>query len=226
MSGAEALKTQGNAAFAAKRWREAAEFYSQALAVDPKLAAAYANRAACMVQVGEWDAGRRDCECGLALDPPKNLKIKLLWRKSVCERSLGLSFDATVAAGRALDPTNKYFQCWIDIPIAVMDTLPTKYCEQMKPAASAAKRFVPPPRPLTYSGVLQLVRCGSADAYDFLEATDLEELVAAHRGIGIDPETVDFVRKMASERGGPRARALVDALSRCHGYDRAAKLCT
>jgi len=60
----EFKKKQGNEAFKAAEFQQAAVFYTEALALDGKLHALYSNRAACFLKLGRYAQAREDAaEC-------------------------------------------------------------------------------------------------------------------------------------------------------------------
>ena len=56
---AEAKKTEGNAAFKAKRYKQAIGFYSEAAQLDPTCAVYYCNRSTCYANLGDWQGASR-----------------------------------------------------------------------------------------------------------------------------------------------------------------------
>lgn len=66
---AAAMKALGNPAFSAKKWKEAAEFYTQAMEQDPFDHVFYSNRSACYAESEELDKAIRDAERCIALNP-------------------------------------------------------------------------------------------------------------------------------------------------------------
>ena len=70
---AEAKKTEGNAAFKAKRYTQAIGFYTEAARLDPTCAVYYCNRSTCYANLGDWKgASRADASPAL-----KNLHSQL-----------------------------------------------------------------------------------------------------------------------------------------------------
>ena len=51
---AEAKKTEGNAAFKAKRYKQAVGFYTEAAQLDPTCAIYFCNRSTCYANLGDW----------------------------------------------------------------------------------------------------------------------------------------------------------------------------
>lgn len=69
VTAAAAMKAHGNAAFAAKKWKEAVEHYSKALEQDPLDHVFYSNRSACYAESEEFDRALSDAERCIALSP-------------------------------------------------------------------------------------------------------------------------------------------------------------
>ena len=74
---AEARKEEGNAAFRAGRYEEAARQYSAALQLDPRCAVYWANRAMAYLKLGSYGAAEADCDEALKLE----LSAKALLRR-------------------------------------------------------------------------------------------------------------------------------------------------
>ncbi|KAF7590682.1 hypothetical protein BBP40_002517 [Aspergillus hancockii] len=127
---AQGFRSEGNEAAKEKRWIDAKEFYTKAIAVifakvdkwekpeDPtaeqKLLreveqASYINRALCNLELGNYRACTLDCASVLKLDP-KN--IKAFYRSSMACLKLDKVEEAEDAAkrGLAIDPENKPLQ--------------------------------------------------------------------------------------------------------------------
>lgn len=67
--GAEELKKQGNVHFVEGQYAEAAELYSQAIALAPTNHLLYGNRCACRLQLSELEAALGDVEEALNIEP-------------------------------------------------------------------------------------------------------------------------------------------------------------
>merc|ERR1712100_546416 len=84
---ANALKDEGNAAFKAKRYQNAAELYGVALASAPWITACLTNRAMCHIHMKNFKNAVRDCKDALSVADWNNEKeddpipLKALMRK-------------------------------------------------------------------------------------------------------------------------------------------------
>lgn len=65
----EFKKKQGNEAFKASEYQQAAVFYTEALSLDAKQHALYSNRAACFLKLGRYQQAREDAEECIKLAP-------------------------------------------------------------------------------------------------------------------------------------------------------------
>jgi stress-induced-phosphoprotein 1 len=68
MSQAEEYKKLGNAAFSAGKFKEAAEFFSQAISIDPKNHILYSNRSACFTSLKQFGEALKDAETTIQLN--------------------------------------------------------------------------------------------------------------------------------------------------------------
>lgn len=66
---AAALKDKGNAAFSAKKYDEAADLFSQCIAVDPTSEVFYSNRSAAYAALKRFEDALADAEKTVALKP-------------------------------------------------------------------------------------------------------------------------------------------------------------
>lgn len=101
----EQLKTQGNAMFSAKKYREAVALYSQAIQLQPRNAVLYSNRAAAFAQLRWHQRALEDSQKVVELDPTS---IKGFWRLG-STHLINRSFPEARAAfsrGLAVDPSN------------------------------------------------------------------------------------------------------------------------
>ncbi|KAJ8086119.1 Hsp90 cochaperone [Marasmius tenuissimus] len=69
MADANALKDQGNKAFAAKDWDKAIDLFGQAIAIDPKNHVLYSNRSASYAGKKDWTAALKDAEQCIEINP-------------------------------------------------------------------------------------------------------------------------------------------------------------
>jgi tetratricopeptide (TPR) repeat protein len=56
---AEVKKVEGNAAFKAKRYKQAIGFYGEAAQLDPTCAVYFCNRSTCYANLGDWNGASR-----------------------------------------------------------------------------------------------------------------------------------------------------------------------
>jgi len=63
------LKAEGNKAFAAKKWKDAADQYTKALEQDPFDHVFYSNRSACYAEDDEYEKALADAERCIAINP-------------------------------------------------------------------------------------------------------------------------------------------------------------
>ena len=105
VEGAAPLKAEGNAAFTAKRFEEAAEKYTAALSHNPFDHIFYSNRSACYAELDEAEKALRDATRCVSLLPSF---AKGYSRKSAALFQLGRYDDAEAAAreGLKLDPAS------------------------------------------------------------------------------------------------------------------------
>ncbi|KAJ3808899.1 activator of Hsp70 and Hsp90 chaperone [Lentinula lateritia] len=94
MADANALKDQGNKAFAAKDWDKAINLFSQAIAIDGSNHVLYSNRSAAYSGKKEWAAALNDAEKCIELNPT--------WSKGYARKGAALhgskSYDEAIAA--------------------------------------------------------------------------------------------------------------------------------
>lgn len=69
MADANALKDQGNKAFAAKDWDKAIELFTQAIGIDPSNHVLYSNRSASYAGKKDWAAALKDAEQCVEVNP-------------------------------------------------------------------------------------------------------------------------------------------------------------
>ncbi|WFD32236.1 TOM (translocase of outer membrane) complex component [Malassezia sp. CBS 17886] len=94
---AQHLKAHGNKAYSDKKYDQAVEHYTRAIAAQPS-AVFYSNRAACHSNMGNPEAVIGDCDEALKID---RTYVKALNRRAVAEEALGDACDATGPAGDA-----------------------------------------------------------------------------------------------------------------------------
>ncbi len=102
-------KTLGNQHFQRKEWQEARDSYTKAIASHPKDATFYANRSACLIQLGDAQAALSDGTLAVGLKPDWT---KAYYRKAVALLTLERYHDAALAAyqGLELEPSNVELQ--------------------------------------------------------------------------------------------------------------------
>lgn len=74
---AEAKKTEGNAAFKAKRYTQAIGFYTEAARLDPTCAVYYCNRSTCYANLGDWKGASRADASPALTGPVARLSLPL-----------------------------------------------------------------------------------------------------------------------------------------------------
>lgn len=240
-------KQSGNEFYNQSRWEEAKACYSEALQADPQMTAALSNRAACSIQLQRWGEALDDCNAALAT-ATGNLRIKVLWRKAICLRNLGgsqLEWESTVSDGLKLDPENsKLKDEKTYVFVRNVDSAPRIYTERgasrgIDPHAASngtksdrstnstnslgSASDLLPPLPLTYNGLLKLIRMHTPEAYEFWYAkVDGPALKAALRVAGVEPDTLDyFCKLMISHPESPKNREFMAALKESPRFETA-----
>jgi tetratricopeptide (TPR) repeat protein len=112
MASQDALKTQGNDAFKNKRYDEAIQHYTKAIAVDPNCeacSAIYSNRAASFQALGRFAEALKDSEDCVRVKPNW---LKGHYRRGIALESLGRLDEAVRAFEDALktEPANEEVQ--------------------------------------------------------------------------------------------------------------------
>ncbi|CUM66041.1 uncharacterized protein PRCAT00003695001 [Priceomyces carsonii] len=102
MPTAEELKTEGNKAFAEKKFKKAAKVYRDAITLAPDSPVLYSNRAICFIKLEDWDRALKDCNDGLSNNPDIKTKTKLLFRKGLAQKGLGDRTSAEKAFSEVL----------------------------------------------------------------------------------------------------------------------------
>eukprot|EP01018_Ginkgo_biloba_P007867 Gb_16992 [translate_table: standard] len=103
---AEISKEKGNAAYKAKQWHKAVNFYSEAIVLNGKNATYYSNRAAACLELGRFQQAEEDCSEAISIDK-KNVKAYL--RRGTAREMLCYYKEAIEDFRYALvlEPTNK-----------------------------------------------------------------------------------------------------------------------
>eukprot|EP00930_Biecheleria_cincta_P095679 TRINITY_DN87620_c0_g1_i1.p1 TRINITY_DN87620_c0_g1~~TRINITY_DN87620_c0_g1_i1.p1 ORF type:complete len:494 (-),score=123.97 TRINITY_DN87620_c0_g1_i1:119-1531(-) len=107
--GAEEYKKKGNDAFAQKSWDEAIKNYNKAIQLDPKQAAYYSNRAACLSSKGDHNSALNDANKCIELDP-NFVKGYSRKGKALFDLRRWDEAEAAYQAGLGVDPENKNLQ--------------------------------------------------------------------------------------------------------------------
>ena len=98
-------KGEGNAAFQAGDFKQAAVYYTEAILAFDKDHAVFSNRAACFLKLGQADKALADCDRCLALSPRF---VKALFRRGIALMGLNRFEDAAAAFSATLDADPKY----------------------------------------------------------------------------------------------------------------------
>lgn len=138
----------------------AINYYNKAIKLEAN-ETYFSNRAACYIKLEDWSNGLKSCNDGLCLgESSSSTRMKLFWRKGVCEKNLGMMEAARESfnKGLVIDPGNKVLQeelattdrlsrqVWRDtrarrmasvtagrktVPVKVVDSLPNEWNEQL-----------------------------------------------------------------------------------------------
>jgi tetratricopeptide (TPR) repeat protein len=113
VSAAMPLKAEGNAAFSAKRFEEAATKYTEALAHNPFDHVFYSNRSACYAELDEGAKALRDADLCIKLNKEF---AKGYSRRSAALYQLGRYVEAEAAAkaGLLVDPSSSALQSLLE----------------------------------------------------------------------------------------------------------------
>ncbi|KAI8805329.1 hypothetical protein BJ742DRAFT_412327 [Cladochytrium replicatum] len=106
---AEALKGQGNKAMAERKYKEAIDLYTQAIALHPTNAVFYGNRAAAYSQIGDHSKAVEDSKQALQIDPDYSKAYSRMAHGYFCMNKYAEAVDA-YEKGIKLDPTNESMQ--------------------------------------------------------------------------------------------------------------------
>jgi len=88
---AEALKAEGNKLFAACKFSQARDKYTEAIELDPKNAALFSNRAFCDLKLEEYGSALMDADKAIAVDRGF---VKAYYRRGAAHLALGKYRDA------------------------------------------------------------------------------------------------------------------------------------
>lgn len=97
------LKKEGNDLVKKGEFQEAAEKYSQCLALQPNECAVYTNRAICFLKLNRFEEAKRDCDSALELEPSNK---KAFYRRALAHKGLKdyLSASTDLQEVLQLDP--------------------------------------------------------------------------------------------------------------------------
>ena len=107
------LKAKGNQAFAAKNYKEAIEFFTQAIEVDPKNHVLFSNRSAAYSSLHSYGEALTDAETAISIKPDW---AKAYGRKGAALQGSGRIEEARKAyeQGLALEPDNAQLKKGLD----------------------------------------------------------------------------------------------------------------
>lgn len=224
------LKEAGNTAFRIGQWEKAIDLYTDALRQNKTLLPALANRAASFIQLQDWHAALRDCESALkCTNLPQQLHLKLIWRKAVCLRNLGSSqqtWQDCVSEGLRLDPRNEKFNEELSyVFVTNLECMPEMYTSgapRLSARSATSNSDLLPALPLTYNGVMRLVRSNSAETHQFVyNNVSGKDLEAALSKAGVEPETLDYFFNMMASHPNEKLqnREYFEALERVPRYE-------
>mmetsp|Transcript_2032 Transcript_2032/g.3172 ORF Transcript_2032/g.3172 Transcript_2032/m.3172 type:complete len:580 (+) Transcript_2032:75-1814(+) len=110
---ADELKVKGNAAFSAKHYPEAIEFFTQAIAIDPSNHVLYSNRSAAEASLEDYEAAKASAD--------KCVELKPEWAKGYSRLGAALhglgEYDEAIQAyegGLARDPDNEQLKSGLE----------------------------------------------------------------------------------------------------------------
>merc|ERR1719420_66691 len=93
-------KNEGNTAFKASNYQQAAVFYTEAMTLDATQHALYSNRAACFLKLGRYQQAREDAEACIRLQPSF---AKGYFRLALALQAAGEYGEACAAFGKVLE---------------------------------------------------------------------------------------------------------------------------
>ncbi|KAJ3150059.1 hypothetical protein HDU86_006783 [Geranomyces michiganensis] len=102
---AEDLKTSGNKEMAAKKYTEAIDLYTQAIALNPENPVYYSNRAAAYTQVSKFDDAVADAKKAVEIDSNYSKAYSRMGQAYFCLSKFQEAIDAC-DEGLRLDPAN------------------------------------------------------------------------------------------------------------------------
>ncbi|KAI5963563.1 uncharacterized protein KGF55_002443 [Candida pseudojiufengensis] len=158
MKTAEELKTEGNKAFALKEYKKAAKIYRDAIQLDTYNPALYSNRAQCFLNLKDYERALKDAIKGLSLTAPKELSVKLNYRKAMALLGLECWQSAKFALEEVLklDPQNQaaktaslklqeknqvYSNEGGNISIQKVDNLPSRFADLLQAKTTRANEM-------------------------------------------------------------------------------------
>ncbi|KAJ3333440.1 hypothetical protein HDU76_008062 [Blyttiomyces sp. JEL0837] len=103
---AEALKSAGNKLMADRKYKEAIEKYTDAIALDPENAVYYANRAAAFSQDGDHASAVEDAKKAVEVDPDYSKAYSRMGHAHFCLGNFAEAVDS-YERGLRLDPGNQ-----------------------------------------------------------------------------------------------------------------------
>jgi tetratricopeptide (TPR) repeat protein len=215
-------REQGNVAFQQKRYADAAEAYSKAIALEPNSELLHCNRAAAQLMLGKFHAALADAQAAIVIEPNH---VKAHWRAAKASLYLGQTDqarslyaqaqkladsaadrDAIIAEGRAADLIDRCRRC-----IRLRE-----YSDAVK-AADALRQIFPPNGPCSMPWL-----CLRCEAQLHIDAADALQTVTKYTNE--DPQCAEawYLRAKAVFYTGHDAvstSAALGFLSRCKEVD-------
>ncbi|CAI0395583.1 unnamed protein product, partial [Linum tenue] len=140
---AEALKSQGNKALQLKRYYDAIELYSCAIALCEKNAVYYCNRAAAYTQVQKYAEAIRDCLKSIEIDPSYSKAYSRLGFVYYAQGNYRDAIDKGFNKALQLDPKNA----------SMIENIQNSSSSGFPPPFGSSSSGVPPPFGSSSSGV-------------------------------------------------------------------------